>query len=33
MDAMQNVLELLNDMLQAVNPGDSAVWAIYLFIF
>ncbi|XP_030479850.2 TOM1-like protein 6 [Cannabis sativa] len=24
MDAMQNVLELLSDMLQAVNPGDSA---------
>ncbi|XP_062089829.1 TOM1-like protein 6 [Humulus lupulus] len=24
MEAMQNVLELLRDMLQAVNPGDSA---------
>ncbi|XP_062094825.1 TOM1-like protein 6 isoform X2 [Humulus lupulus] len=24
MEAMQNVLELLSDMLQAVNPGDSA---------
>ncbi|XP_062098404.1 TOM1-like protein 6 isoform X2 [Humulus lupulus] len=23
MEAMQNVLELLSDMLQAVNPGDS----------
>lgn len=28
LDSMRNVMELLNDMLQAVNPGDSLVCSI-----
>lgn len=31
MDSMRNVMELLGDMLQAVNPADRKVWPMIFF--